>query len=152
MRDGLSWHRWGRPRGRNVGDMSLDTPGRFRRVLSKLAATPTSQQDSASAPSWAPAPCESIPLADLPTRDRECCSVSGTLRTVMLRPRAGVPSLVAELDDGSGCSVSLVWLGRRRIPGLEPGRDLTATGRVSFPDGHAVIFNPKYELSPSRDE
>lgn len=128
--------------------MSVDTPGRFRRALSKLAATPTGPQDGPS-PAWEPAPCESIPLAELQSRDRECCSVAGTLRTVALRPRAGVPSLVAELDDGSGCSVSLVWLGRRRIPGLEPGRGLTATGRVSFPDGHAVIFNPKYELAPS---
>jgi hypothetical protein len=128
--------------------MSLDTPGRFRRVLSKLAATPPVEHPEPTPPAWAPAPCASVPVADLPARDRECCSVSGHLRTVMLRPRAGVPSLVAELADASGQSVSLVWLGRRRIPGLEPGRALTATGRVSFPDGHPVIFNPRYELLP----
>ena len=53
--------------------------------------------------------------------DRELVRVAGTLRTVTLRPRAGVPALVAELYDGSG-SISLVWLGRRQIPGIEPGR------------------------------
>jgi hypothetical protein len=51
----------------------------------------------------------------------------------------------AELFDGSG-SVHLVWLGRSRIPGIEPGRALVARGRVSEHDGVKVIFNPWYEL------
>ena len=51
--------------------------------------------------------------------------MAGTLRTVTLRPRAGVPALVAELYDGSG-TINLVWLGRRQIPGIEPGRAVIA--------------------------
>jgi len=79
--------------------------------------------------------------------DRERVTVSGTLRTVTLRPRAGVPALEAELYDGSG-TVSLVWLGRRRVPGLEPGRVIVASGRITYHQGGPVIYNPRYELRP----
>jgi hypothetical protein len=41
---------------------------------------------------------------------------------------------------------SLVWLGRRRIAGIEPGRTLTARGRFAAFDGKRVIYNPWYEL------
>ena len=88
-------------------------------------------------------------VRDLP--DRELVRVAGTLRTVTLRPRAGVPALVAELYDGSG-SISLVWLGRRQIPGIEPGRALIASGRVTRDSEQPVIFNPRYELRPAGAE
>ncbi|WP_243716472.1 OB-fold nucleic acid binding domain-containing protein [Actinomadura sp. KC345] len=71
--------------------------------------------------------------------------VAGTLRTVTLRPRGGAPALEAELYDGTDV-VSLVWLGRRRIAGIDPGRKLRAEGLVSVQDGRKVIFNPRYEL------
>jgi RecG-like helicase len=77
--------------------------------------------------------------------DREIVRIMGTLRTVTLQPRAGTPALEAELWDGSG-SVELVWLGRRRISGIEPGRAVLVEGRVSNQDGRKVMFNPRYEL------
>jgi hypothetical protein len=39
-----------------------------------------------------------------------------------------------------------VWLGRRRVAGIEPGRLLTARGRVGVHDGRLAIYNPWYEL------
>lgn len=72
----------------------------------------------------------------------------GTLRTVTLRPRGGSPALVAELYDGSD-TIDLVWLGRRKIAGIEPGRMLRAEGLVTVHDGRKVIFNPSYELRPA---
>jgi hypothetical protein len=77
--------------------------------------------------------------------ERRRAQVAGTLRTVTLRPRGGAPALEAELYDGSDV-VNLVWLGRRRIAGIEPGRRLRAEGLVSMQDGRKVIFNPRYEL------
>ena len=47
-------------------------------------------------------------IADAP--DRERVKLRGSLRTVTLRPRAGVPALEAELNDGSGV-ITVVWLG-----------------------------------------
>ncbi|GAB3202055.1 OB-fold nucleic acid binding domain-containing protein [Geodermatophilus arenarius] len=73
-------------------------------------------------------------------------TVTGRLKSVVYTPRETVPTLEAELFDGSG-SVTLVWLGRRRIPGIEPGRTLTARGRFANFDGRKVIYNPWYELS-----
>ncbi|MFC4063133.1 OB-fold nucleic acid binding domain-containing protein [Planomonospora corallina] len=74
--------------------------------------------------------------------------VTGTLRTVTLRPRGGAPALEAELYDGSDV-IDLIWLGRRKIAGIEPGRMLTAEGLVSVQDGRKVMFNPRYELRPA---
>jgi hypothetical protein len=64
---------------------------------------------------------------------------------VTLRPRGGVPALEAELYDGSGI-ITLVWLGRRRIAGIEPGRNLRVEGRIGRMEGARVMFNPRYEL------
>lgn len=78
-------------------------------------------------------------------------TVSGPLRSVTLRPVEGVPSVEAELYDGSG-RILLLWMGRRRIVGIEPGRVLTATGRLTNNNGRRVIFNPRYSLRPTKGE
>ncbi|MFA1538658.1 OB-fold nucleic acid binding domain-containing protein [Actinomadura monticuli] len=83
------------------------------------------------------------PITDCAARQRHC--VAGTLRTVTLRPRGGAPALEAELYDGTDV-VNLVWLGRRKIAGIDPGRRLRAEGLVSVQDGRKVMFNPRYEL------
>jgi hypothetical protein len=74
--------------------------------------------------------------------------VAGTLRAVVLRPLAGVPTLEAELYDGTG-TITLVWLGRRRIRGIDPGRALVARGRLTRREGKPTVFNPAYELRPA---
>lgn len=80
--------------------------------------------------------------------ERRRFRVAGTLRTVTLRPRGGAPALEAELYDGSDV-IDLVWLGRRKIVGIEPGRVVRAEGLVSLQDGRKVMFNPRYELRPT---
>ncbi|MET0839201.1 MAG: OB-fold nucleic acid binding domain-containing protein [Marmoricola sp.] len=84
-----------------------------------------------------------VPIREAP--DRERVVVQGTLKTVTLRPRGGVPALEAELYDGSG-SISVVWLGRRRIGGIAPGRVIRVEGRIGLQDGQRVVYNPRYEL------
>lgn len=83
--------------------------------------------------------------------DRRRAELYGVLRSVTLRPRKGVPALEAELYDGTG-SVDVVWLGRRRIAGIEPGRRVRLEGFVSKRDGNAVMYNPRYELAPKQGE
>jgi hypothetical protein len=73
--------------------------------------------------------------------------VSGVLRSVSLRPREGVPAVEAELFDGSG-RVLVVWLGRRRIRGISPGRGIVIEGRMTGDATRPVIFNPRYTLLP----
>ncbi|MGI8679686.1 MAG: OB-fold nucleic acid binding domain-containing protein [Jatrophihabitans sp.] len=71
--------------------------------------------------------------------------VVGRLRSVVYTPSETVPTLEAELFDGSE-SLDLVWLGRRRIAGVEPGRRVEARGRVGVHNGRLAIYNPWYEL------
>jgi RecJ-like exonuclease len=78
-------------------------------------------------------------------RRGEMVSVTGRLRTVVYTPRTTLPTLEAELYDGSDM-VTLVWLGRRSIPGIQPGASVTAKGRVAVRDNRKVIYNPHYEL------
>lgn len=72
----------------------------------------------------------------------------GTVRSVTLRPREQAPALEIDLYDGSG-SVTVVWLGRRRIPGITPGRRMVVRGRLTGSTGAPRIFNPRYELKPA---
>lgn len=86
-------------------------------------------------------------LTALAPRHPAC--VCGTVRTVTLPPRRSVPALVAEVWDGNG-AVNLVWIGRRRIGGIEPGTFVRARGRVALVRGVPTIFNPSYEIVPTR--
>jgi hypothetical protein len=79
--------------------------------------------------------------------DREMVKLRGSLRTVSLRPRAGIPALEAELFDGSGVIV-IVWLGRRRIAGIDAGRSIQVEGRIGEHGGVRTMYNPRYELIP----
>lgn len=85
--------------------------------------------------------CE--PLDEL--RRGQFVTVAGRLRAVVYTPRENVATLEAELFDGSA-AIGLVWLGRRRIAGVEPGRRVVARGRVGVHDGRLAIYNPWYEL------
>ncbi|HEY2762921.1 MAG TPA: OB-fold nucleic acid binding domain-containing protein [Pseudonocardiaceae bacterium] len=78
----------------------------------------------------------------------EAVTVLGRLRSVELCPREAIATLEAELFDGTE-GVTLVWLGRRRIPGIEPGRTIRASGRMAVRDGRKVLYNPFYELQRS---
>lgn len=82
-------------------------------------------------------------LADAPLR--QVVTVQGTLRTVTLRPRGGVPALEAELYDGTA-TITVLWLGRRRIAGIFPGRNIVVTGRIGDAEGVRVMYNPRYDL------
>jgi hypothetical protein len=84
-----------------------------------------------------------MPMCDL--RRGKSALVVGRLRSVVYTPSETVPTLEAELFDGSE-SMDLVWLGRRRIAGVEPGRRMMARGRVGVHNGRLAIYNPYYEL------
>lgn len=72
-------------------------------------------------------------------------TVLGRLRSIEVSPKAGEASLEAELYDGTE-AVTLVWIGRRRIPGIEAGRTVRVRGRLGERNGTKVIYNPHYEL------
>lgn len=81
--------------------------------------------------------------------DRKQATVAGSVRCLTTPPRQGMPVLMAELFDGER-SVNLVWIGRRRIAGIEPGVFLIAEGRVATVKGQPAIFNPTYQIVPTK--
>ena len=120
---------------------STRSPGWLSRSLQRLTADDHTLDAEQLRAGTVSAGCE--PLSSC--RKGAVVTVTGRLRSVVYTPRETVPTLEAELFDGSG-SVTLVWLGRRRIPGIEPGRPVTARGRFAAFDGKRVIYNPWYEL------
>lgn len=70
----------------------------------------------------------------------------GTLRSVEANAKGCVGGVRAELFDGTD-TVTLVWLGQRRIPGIDSGRTLRVHGRVGkLESGGKAIYNPHYEI------
>jgi hypothetical protein len=114
--------------------------GRLRQTLSRWASSDDMEAKELQTDAVKAGCC---PIAD--AVDRERVELRGSLRTVTLRPRGGVPALEAELYDGSGV-ITLIWLGRRRIAGIEAGRQVKVEGRIGVQEHTRVMFNPRYEL------
>lgn len=121
------------------------TKSKLRRTISRWANPSTMEAHRLRQEYAQSERSEHVSIADAP--DRERVKLRGTLRTVTLRPRAGVPALEAELDDGSAV-LTVVWLGRRRIAGIGPGRAIEVEGRIGVHEGSRVMYNPRYELMP----
>lgn len=120
----------------------MSEKNRLRRSISRWASS-SDQHARDMRETYAESGTDTIATAP----DREVVRLRGTLRTVTLRPRGGVPALEAELYDGSGV-LTVVWLGRRRIAGIAPGRSIQVQGRIGQHDGVRVLYNPRYELMP----
>lgn len=88
------------------------------------------------------------PCREAGRHEHEQVCMAGRLRSVRFTPRTNLPTLEAELYDGTG-TVTLIWLGRRRIAGIEPGRNLVVRGRICDQGSREVIYNPWYELRPA---
>ena len=73
---------------------------------------------------------------------------------------AAVPSQPADAAPGarrrSGTvpkgRLRVVWLGRRRIPGVDAGSELRLEGMVTVRDGLPTMFNPRYEILSRQEE
>lgn len=81
----------------------------------------------------------------------DCCrgqevSMVGELRSVETNAKGCADGVRAEFFDGTDL-VTLVWMGQRRIPGIECGRTLRVRGRLGVLDnGAKAIYNPHYEI------
>jgi hypothetical protein len=70
----------------------------------------------------------------------------GTLRCVETNAKGCADGVRAEFFDGTD-TVTLVWLGQRRIPGIDSGRTLRVQGRLGkLENGSKAIYNPHYEI------
>jgi hypothetical protein len=121
--------------------MGTTDGGAFRRMLKRL----TSDVDTLDADDLSTDAEKSGAQRASDCACGEEVEVLGRLRSVEFCPQDAAASLEAELFDGTE-GVTLIWLGRRRIPGIEPGRTMRVRGRLAVRDGRKVLYNPYYEI------
>ncbi|HEX3462273.1 MAG TPA: amino acid permease [Acidimicrobiales bacterium] len=82
-------------------------------------------------------------MCDLTYRQRTV--VAGRVRSVRVQPWSGAVALECTIVDETG-ALNLVFLGRRSLPGIEPGTQLRAEGMIGKHKGRLAVINPMYEL------
>jgi hypothetical protein len=90
--------------------------------------------------------CDSLsstPVSDI--EPRRPARVAGEVRSVRIVPRAGADALEVTVHDGRA-ALTAVFLGRRKIGGLTPGRRVLLEGMVGQQDGRCSMYNPVYTL------
>lgn len=83
------------------------------------------------------------PISEIEWRKR--AHVQGQVTAIKAAPRGSSPLLEVEIWDQTG-GVTLQFLGRREIAGLEVGSKMRAEGMVGEAEGSLTILNPSYEL------
>jgi hypothetical protein len=83
------------------------------------------------------------PLTDVTPRSP--VRVAGEVRSVRIVPRAGAPALEVTVTDGRA-AITAVFLGRRKIAGLSPGRRLLLDGVAAADGSRLLVYNPRYQL------
>jgi amino acid transporter len=86
---------------------------------------------------------ETTPIANVASRQR--VKVAGRVKSVRVQPRAGTSNLECVLSDGTG-GLLLVFVGRPKIAGIEPGARLVAEGMVGAWGRRPAMLNPSFEL------
>lgn len=86
-----------------------------------------------------------MPITELAPRTQ--ARIGGEVRSVRVVPRAGAPSLEVTITDGRA-SATAVFLGRRKIAGIVPGRRVVVEGIAGQHGRRYLMFNPLYTLLP----
>ncbi len=76
---------------------------------------------------------------------RKRAHVRGNVTAIRTAPSGGAPSVDVEIWDSTG-GITLQFIGRREIAGLEVGATLCAEGMVGENEGSLTILNPSYEI------
>ena len=88
-----------------------------------------------------PAGC--TPIVDV--RYRQRARVGGRVRSLRVVPQHDAPLLELVLDDGTA-AISVVFLGRRGLAGVEVGRRMVVEGTVGVHRNRLALLNPGYSL------
>ena len=83
------------------------------------------------------------PIAAVVPRQR--VRVAGRVKSVRVQPRAGTSNLECVLSDGTG-GILLVFQGRPKIAGIDPGARLVAEGMVGTWSRRPAMLNPSFEV------
>lgn len=84
-----------------------------------------------------------VPIGNATWRQR--AHVRGRITSILSAPTGLTPGLDVEIWDETG-GITLHFLGRRNIAGLNVGITMCAEGMVGESEGHLTIMNPSYEI------
>jgi hypothetical protein len=76
---------------------------------------------------------------------RQRAHVRGQVTSIFTAPTGSAPGLDVEIWDETG-GITLHFLGRRTIAGVNVGTTICAEGMVGEAGGHLTIMNPSYEI------
>lgn len=132
-------------------DVNRITSGKNQLVSRPVGTTPAAKPEVAKQVQIAPkefAPVthhadDVTPIGSIEWRKRS--KVHGRVTSISTAPRGSAPMLQVELWDETG-GITLNFLGRREIAGLEVGLEMRAEGMVGEEEGQLTILNPSYEL------
>lgn len=115
----------------------------FRRFFRRMAES-DEQRYADEIQAWAAAVPGSVRIQDAATRSK--VKLAGVVRRITVRPLEGNESLEAVMYDGTG-EVTLVWMGRRSIRGLNLGTKLVVEGLLAEGRSHRRMVNPSFEFA-----
>jgi hypothetical protein len=84
-----------------------------------------------------------LPISNATWRRR--AHVRGNVTAIRTAPSGGAPKVDVEIWDSTG-GITLQFLGRREIAGLDVGSTICAEGMVGETEGSLTILNPSYEI------
>jgi amino acid transporter len=132
-------------------DVNRITSGKNQLISRPVASSPVAKPEVAKPVQVAPkefAPVthhadDVTPIGSIEWRKRS--KVHGRVTSISTAPRGSAPMLQVEIWDETG-GITLNFLGRREIAGLEVGLEMRAEGMVGEEEGQLTILNPSYEL------
>ena len=119
---------------------ALVAPNEPAREVKKVAVAKTQNAETAPVGHYNE---NILPISNATWRRR--AHVRGQVTAIRTAPSGGAPKVEVEIWDSTG-GITLQFLGRREIAGLEVGSTLCAEGMVGETEGSLTILNPSYEI------
>lgn len=94
---------------------------------------------------WASGVPGTVRIAEAPLRVP--VRLAGVVRRITVHPEHGLEALEAVLTDGTA-EMSVLWMGRRAIPGLTLGSRLVVEGVIGEHRHGRRMVNPSFEFAP----
>jgi hypothetical protein len=94
-----------------------------------------------------------VPVSELPDKGRVACH--GYIESVTYVPADQTAAFTAIVTDQEGPRpgsraasgrLRVIWLGRRRVPGIDAGTEVRLEGMLTHSQGLPTMFNPRYEI------
>jgi hypothetical protein len=137
----VPWKAGGAQGSHALHDAEFGTIESSKAARAAGAKTAAERMAGLQSPSTTGLSAGAVPISNV--RARQPARVAGRIKTVRVQPRAGVSSLECTIADGTG-QLLLVFQGRRRVAGIEPGARVVVEGMVAARGRNLVMVNPLY--------